>query len=184
MEVVGQSIKSFKENHLTQKIIDVTNYPIRKRSKDQMAIISKIKRLRAVEIHVQHTFQKNEDRADEPEAEKIIEKKNSFEPTPENQTLLFNAFDLKSNERRRIQSTILGECIQDIKVQFNEKFKETARAKQDEIGKIEEKNERIALILAQLGTTEDIYHPELDQDEIPESIITVNDSEVKIEKVK
>ncbi len=57
------------------------------------------------------------------------------------------------------------------------------KSKQDEIGKIEEKNERIVSILQQLQLNEKIYHPELDEDEIPESVIKVADSEVKAEKV-
>ena len=55
--------------------------------------------------------------------------------------------------------------------------------KQDEIAKIEEKNERISIILTELeAANEVIYHPELDDDEIPENVILVKDSEVKEEK--
>jgi hypothetical protein len=46
MEVVGQSVKSFKEKFPGQKMIEVTNYPIRARTKNETLKIQKIKRLR------------------------------------------------------------------------------------------------------------------------------------------
>jgi hypothetical protein len=78
---------------------------------------------------------------------------------------------------------LLAEIIDDIKLAFNQTFSDMVKSKQDEIGKIEEKNERIVSILQQLQLNEKIYHPELDEDEIPESVIKVADSEVKAEKV-
>lgn len=185
MDVVGQSVKSFKENILTRKILEVTNYPIKKRTKEELYMAMKIKRLRAAEVKVQSAFQKSGiekgDDVENEKAEKIVQF--GFESSPENHILLFNPFEIKSKEKRRIQSCILRECIQDIKKQFNERFTELARNKQDEISRIEEKNERIIVILGQLGIQEEVYHPELDLDEVPENIITVKDSEVKIERV-
>jgi hypothetical protein len=116
----------------------------------------------------------------------VIDKKNTqgFQASPENHCLLFHPYDIKSIEKRHIQSIIFAECILDIKKQFNTIFMEVSRNKQDEISKIEEKNERISAILVQLDKQEDIYHPELDSDEVPESNITVKDDEVKIEKFR
>jgi hypothetical protein len=46
MEVVGQSVKSFKEIIPGQKMIEVTNYPVRARTKEETLKIQKIKRMR------------------------------------------------------------------------------------------------------------------------------------------
>ena len=57
-----------------------------------------------------------------------------------------------------------------------------ARLKRDEITKIEERNDRIREILAELAIAEEIFIPNLDDDEVPEKVIQVSDAEVKGEK--
>jgi hypothetical protein len=64
--------------------------------------------------------------------------------------LLYDHFDLTTNERRKTQILLLGEVNQDIKAEFNAKFKEFIKLKNDEILKIEDKNERINQITAEL----------------------------------
>lgn len=96
--------------------------------------------------------------------------------------LLYLPIELNTKEKRIMQSHLLGETIDDLKVKFNSSFGDMMKAKQDEIAKVEEKNERIVAILAQLQMNEKIIHPELDEDEIPESVIQVCDAEVKAEK--
>ena len=121
MEVVGQSIKSFKESPLTQKIIEVVNYPLRKRSKEELIKIQKIKRLRGVEVKVNDIFQQGEIGADDNELEKTSHEKKTafaFEASAENTKLLLHPFDINSDEKRRVQSIILSECVLDIKVQL------------------------------------------------------------------
>jgi hypothetical protein len=52
MEVIGQSVKSFNTDPLTSRIIEVLNYPIRKRSKAEQQKIDRVKRLRKVQLLV------------------------------------------------------------------------------------------------------------------------------------
>lgn len=52
MEVNGQTVRSFHPDPLTNKIIEVTNYPLRKRSPEEFEFASKIKLLRKVQIEV------------------------------------------------------------------------------------------------------------------------------------
>ncbi|ORY35132.1 WD40 repeat-like protein [Neocallimastix californiae] len=96
--------------------------------------------------------------------------------------LLFNSFDLVTNERKRIQIFILEEIIIDIKKQFNEKFDEQVKSKNDILSKVEEKNERIQTIIEELEIKEEIFQPTLDDDEIPDSCLKIDESEIKAEK--
>ncbi|KAJ1561938.1 Cilia- and flagella-associated protein 43, partial [Nowakowskiella sp. JEL0078] len=52
MEVIGQSVKSFRPDQLTGKIIDVTNYPIRKRISTEVITVNKIKFARKTQLTV------------------------------------------------------------------------------------------------------------------------------------
>ena len=51
-------------------------------------------------------------------------------------------------------------------------------SKKQEIGKIEERNERILEIAKELGETIDLFQPTLDPSELPESVFEVNDSQI------
>ncbi|KAI8914669.1 WD40-repeat-containing domain protein [Gorgonomyces haynaldii] len=170
MECVGQAVKSFKPYPLTNKPIVLQNYPIRKRSQKEQDMIQKVKFLRSVECQIERAFQHTEDQKED--------KPSDTDAT----SLLYTPSEITTNHRRRTQIVILTECIEDVKRKFNEKFKEVSRTKQDEIAKIEDKNERISTILKELGIQEEVWHPELDREEMPESIITVKDSEVKVER--
>jgi uncharacterized protein involved in tolerance to divalent cations len=112
---------------------------------------------------------------DNPESN-IIKLKSNYEE------LLYNPFDLVTNERKRIQIFILEEIIIDIKEQFNKKFDENVKLKNDIISKIEEKNERIQSIKEELEIEEEIFQPTLDNDEIPDSCLKLDESEIKAEK--
>lgn len=184
MEVIGKSVKSFKPDIMLGKKIDVTNYPLRKRDPALLEKIEKIKRLRNTEVQIKNLCEKSEDseKLHDVETEVILD----VEPcsiSSELTVLLYSPFELISNERRRVQAYILLECIQDIKSKFNIKFQELSLAKSDEISKIEDKIERIKNILSLIGIHEEIFQPELDSDEVPESVINIHDSEIKFEKV-
>jgi hypothetical protein len=50
MEVIQQSVKSFNPDPVTKKIIDVTNYAIKKRTPEEKEIVQKVKLLRKVQL--------------------------------------------------------------------------------------------------------------------------------------
>lgn len=52
IEIIGQSIKSFKVDPTLGKLIEVTNYPVRRRSPAECLKLANIKRLRKVQILV------------------------------------------------------------------------------------------------------------------------------------
>jgi WD40 repeat protein len=171
MEVIGQAVKSFKVDSVLGKKMEVFNYPIRRRSEEELVQINKIKRIRKIQLGVLQEFKRDTEITSSSSTESEFVK------------LLYHPLELTTKERRYIQAVLLGECILEIQKEFNAKFETFLKLKQDEISKIEERNERIAAIIGQLQLPEQVYHPELDEDEAPERIIEVHDSEVKVEKV-
>ena len=65
---------------------------------------------------------------------------------------------------------------------FNKEFDECLRQKVIEISRIKERNMRIRKIARDLKLDEVIVEPSLDTDEDPEKLLTVEDSEIKVEK--
>ncbi|XP_038265649.1 cilia- and flagella-associated protein 43 isoform X4 [Dermochelys coriacea] len=82
--------------------------------------------------------------------------------------------------------SIKGRAIKDIiykvKTAFNEEFDTVARQKEQEIARVKERNLRIQEIVEQLELQEEVWEPVLTDDEIPEQALTVQDSEIKVEK--
>lgn len=186
MKVVGQSIKSFNIDPLTNRNFAVTNYPIRKTSTKEDELVSRIKTIRKTQLQiskdtapkiqaVQRDVDGNEDEIATPDFKPILDDNSTT-------SLLFDAFDLTTAARRRMQTILLAELIIEIKADFNEKFQQLAKRKRDDIVKIEEKNERIMVIIQELGIQEPILHPILDDDEVPERVIEVADEEIKYPK--
>lgn len=66
-----------------------------------------------------------------------------------------------------------------IKQVFNKDFDELFVKKEQEIAKIAEKNKRIKKIIVDLGIIEEVIEPTMGVAEKPETLLTVNDDEVK-----
>jgi hypothetical protein len=61
---------------------------------------------------------------------------------------------------------------------FNKDFDELFIKKEQEIGKIKEKNKRIRKIIADLDFAEEVIEPSMGVAEKPETLLTVEDDEV------
>lgn len=57
MSEIGRSIKSFNPDTITCRTMEVTNYPIRLRSQEEIFKISKIRRLRGIQLLVSHRLE-------------------------------------------------------------------------------------------------------------------------------
>ncbi|KAJ3398855.1 Cilia- and flagella-associated protein 43 [Chytriomyces hyalinus] len=195
MEVIGASIKSFHPDPTTKKIVEVTNFPIKKKTPQQIQKIERVRLLR--KIHINYTLGAEKKSSAQAVVAPIDENAliespltTDLPPPPpieENtyqdfKSLLYSDLELTTDERKRIQIILLDEAINEIKVEFNTKFKDFFKVKKDEIMKIDDKNDRIATIMAELQTQEALFKPVLDDDEVPERIIEVNVSEVHAEK--
>ena len=72
----------------------------------------------------------------------------------------------------------LQDAIHRIKETFNKEFDEVYSKKENEIGKIKDKNKRIRKIMTDLNLGDEVYEPELTVIEKPEMLLTVGDEEV------
>ncbi|RKO94661.1 hypothetical protein BDK51DRAFT_21951 [Blyttiomyces helicus] len=190
MEVIGQSIKSFHLDTVTSRLTEVTNYPLRNRTSKELEKVNRVILLRRIQLQVTAATKKG---PREMDLEDHDLGDSAIAPSEEltwqdvaqmkNRALIYDAFELTNNERKRTQIVLLGEVIIDTKAEFNEKFKDFVRQKQEEIAKIEEKNDRINIILAELQIQENVFHPELDNDEVPDRIINASEEEITAEKL-
>jgi hypothetical protein len=180
MEEVGKSLKSFQPNVSSSPAVEITSYPIRRQSESEVLFSQKIKILRSVEKRIEESFCQQDD------LEVKLLPNISAKKSPHSsifKELLYSSFELNNTEKRRTQIFMLRECILEAKKHFNNIFNQVAHKKLEEMGKIEEKNDRISDIMPKLKLKESIFHPKLDPDETPDSIIIVNDDEVQAEKV-
>ncbi|KAI8823689.1 uncharacterized protein EV422DRAFT_618503 [Fimicolochytrium jonesii] len=211
MATVGQTIKSFHPDPLTNTLTTVTNYPIRKMSAEETERVDRVVMLRRSQILVNAATVKappkkpirdtdgDEDASEDEDASNTraskagaatnqpTAPKDGVNPAVEPFSLLYSPFELTTSERRRIQAVILSHAIHVLKTQFNAKFDETLRLKRDEMGRIEERGDRAKGIMEELGWTNagaagEIFRPVLHDDEVPERVVEVRDEEVTAEK--
>ncbi|XP_053407637.1 cilia- and flagella-associated protein 43-like isoform X4 [Mercenaria mercenaria] len=96
--------------------------------------------------------------------------------------LFYSQFELHSREQKINQIVLLEDAIYRIKQVFNKDFDELFIKKEQEIGKIKEKNKRIRKIIADLDLAEEVIEPSMGVAEKPETLLTVEDDEVKVER--
>ncbi|PIK58588.1 putative WD repeat-containing protein 96-like [Apostichopus japonicus] len=194
MVTKGRSIKAF---HST---MEVSNYPMRERSKtelEELAFVTKLREIERAEIAARKEIL--DVPAQQTEKDGVREGDEESEEggdTGENPSttgslgaqyggaseLFYSQFDLNTRPQKRNQIILIQDAIYRIKQQFNKEFSDTYKQREQEIARIEDKNQRIRKILEDLKTSEDIWQPQMDSDEKPEKLLTVDDSEVKVDK--
>lgn len=98
--------------------------------------------------------------------------------------LLFHPLDVITPIRKRIQVLLVSVRINDLKRAFNETFNEFHQLKLREMEHIHEKAKRIQEIQSELQIMDQpVYKPVLAPEEIPHSVLTVDDSEIHAPKV-
>ena len=65
---------------------------------------------------------------------------------------------------------------------FNKEFDEVFAQKEQEVKRISERNERIKKVLNDLDLKENVFEPEMTDEEQPERLLVVKDDEVPFEK--
>ncbi|XP_021355562.1 cilia- and flagella-associated protein 43-like isoform X2 [Mizuhopecten yessoensis] len=96
--------------------------------------------------------------------------------------LFYSQFDLHTREQKITQIILLEDALHRIKLTFNKDFDEVYQRKLQDISKIKEKNKKIIKNMTDLSINEELIEPTLSVLENPESILTVDESEVKVEK--
>ncbi|KFW70219.1 WD repeat-containing protein 96, partial [Pygoscelis adeliae] len=192
MCVKGRAVKCF---HMDG---EVKNYPLKERSEEELETLEKVLRLKKIETADLKVQKKNL----EIESEIVLSKeegKKAEEVTADDTasycligslssqyggdtSILYHQWDLHTREQKVNQIVLLKDIIYKVKTAFNKEFDIVARQKEQEIARVKERNLRIREILAQLDLQVKVWEPALTDDEIPERALTVQDSEIKVEK--
>lgn len=96
--------------------------------------------------------------------------------------MLYRPLALRTSAQKRAQILFLEQLIREIKSSFNKRFEDTFAIKEEKIDEIRTKNVRISEILKELKVEEEFFKPSWNEKEFPEKVITVEDSEVPVEK--
>ena len=121
MDVVGRSLKSFFPDNLTDGLLDVTNYPLRKRSPAELKMMEKIKLRRKIQL----AMNVNKDAATNATGNNVASEEQTLvggdalivlDTDSEVGKLLYKPFELTTTERRITQAYMLREMILDVKV--------------------------------------------------------------------
>eukprot|EP00795_Rhopilema_esculentum_P012071 gene12071-2664_t len=197
MMTKGRSIKAFYSS------TDVTNYPMRERSKQELEKLAFVSQQRKFEISEEQARKEildsntagnpallEEQSADDDE---LPEDDRNRKESPavvgslshlyggENE-LIRSQFELHTGQEKRHQIILLEDCIYRMKLEFNKRFEEVYKAKEIEIKRIAEKNVRVRKIVNDLDAAEDLFEPRWTSDEQPEMLFEVKDEEIVVEK--
>ncbi|KAM6066889.1 cilia- and flagella-associated protein 43 [Chlamydotis macqueenii] len=192
MCVKGRAVQCF---HMA---CEVKNYPLKERSEEELETLEKVIQLKKIETADLKVLKKNL----EIDSETVLSKEEG-EKTEEvmadnsasycligslssqyggDTSILYHQWDLHTREQKVNQIILLKDIIYKVKTAFNKEFDIVARRKEQEIAQVKERNLRIREILAQLDLQVEVWEPALTDDEIPERVLTVQDSEIKVEK--
>lgn len=94
-------------------------------------------------------------------------------------SVLYNQFELYTDEQKWTQIALLNDLIYKIKEAFNKEFENVFQRKLQELAKIRERNTRIKQISADLDDPTPVWEPDLTEKEKPQLLFEVKDNEVK-----
>ncbi|XP_075791642.1 cilia- and flagella-associated protein 43 isoform X2 [Pelodiscus sinensis] len=191
MSIKGRAIKCFHTPYA------VMNYPMKERSKEELEVLERVLQLKKIEsadLKIRKEIVEIQAVPPKEEGEKVEEEAVTDECTAcsligslssqygGDTSILYHQMDLHTREEKINQVILLQDIIYKVKTAFNKEFGTVARQKEQEIARVKERNLRIQEIVEQLELQEAVWEPALTDDEIPERALTVQDSEIKVEK--
>jgi hypothetical protein len=105
-----------------------------------------------------------------------------LEKNPNILDLLYEPFELFTDIRKRNQIELIKAIVFELKRDYNKEFVDLEKFKEDQGFAIKEKNEQITELLENLKQSEELFEPKSHPLESPETILTVDPSEIKVEK--
>ncbi|KAM6329855.1 cilia- and flagella-associated protein 43 isoform 2-T2 [Podargus strigoides] len=191
MFVKGCAVKCF------YTACEVKNYPLKQRSEEEMEILKKVLLLKKIETADFKVQKKNLETDSEialskeegEKAEVMADNSASYcligslsSQYGGDTSILYHQLDLHTREQKVNQIVLLKDIIYKVKTAFNKEFDIVAQQKEQEIARVKERYLRIQEIVAQLDLQVEVWEPALTDDEVPERVLTVQDSEIKAEK--
>ncbi|KAK1164357.1 cilia- and flagella-associated protein 43 isoform X1 [Acipenser oxyrinchus oxyrinchus] len=191
MEVKGRAIKAFCSEY------EVKNYPMKERTQketEELVRISCLRKIEMADLQIRKEITEFQTKAQSDKDEEEIEEEGANEL--ENPALtgslsaqydgcnpyLYSQFSLHTKEEKINQIILLQDVIHSVKLAFNKEFESVFKQKEQEINRVKDKNQRLQEIMTELDLKEKLWEPELCDNEKPERTLTVDDSEIKVEK--
>ncbi|KAM5172544.1 cilia- and flagella-associated protein 43 [Mantella aurantiaca] len=190
MAVKGRSIMSFHTGY------EVKNYPLKERSTQELediARVLKLKKIESIDLKARKEIVEVHTRIGSEEDEEVEEETVWSQDTTSligslsdqyggDTSNLYSQLDMHSREEKINQIILLQNIIHNVKAAFNKEFEVIYRQKEQEVTRVNERNQRILEIMSELNIQEKILEPKFTDNEKPERALTVNDSEIKVEK--
>ena len=92
--------------------------------------------------------------------------------------LLYHPLAVSTDPQRKSQIVLLKELSRMIAIDFNKHFEKLRHEKEDVVGQIEGRNERIGEILKELKSDEKFFRPVIGSEEVAGSVLTLTDEEL------
>ncbi|XP_023698358.2 cilia- and flagella-associated protein 43 isoform X1 [Paramormyrops kingsleyae] len=190
MKVKGRAIKAFHSDH------EVKNYPMKERTQKELEDLRRVQCMRAIEQAEQKSQHEILERKSRVPGEREEEEEEEEDGEVESFALagslsaqfgvsspyLYSQFELHTREQKINQIILLQDVIYQLKTAFNAEFSGLYEKKEQESGRVIEKNKRIAEIMTELGLKGELWEPVLTDSERPERAFHVDDLEIKVEK--
>ncbi|XP_056430962.1 cilia- and flagella-associated protein 43 isoform X2 [Hyla sarda] len=190
MSVTGRSIMSF---HTEQ---EVTNYPLKERTAKELEDIARVlnvKKTESVDLKIRKEIVEVQAKIGTAEEEEVEEETEKSHDTTSligslsdqyggDTSNLYSQLEMHSREEKINQIILLQDIIYNVKTSFNKEFEVVYRQKEQEVTRVNERNQRIYEIMSELNIQEKLLEPKFTDNEKPERALTVDDSEIKVEK--
>ncbi|XP_018407904.1 PREDICTED: cilia- and flagella-associated protein 43 [Nanorana parkeri] len=190
MAVKGRSVLSFHADY------EVKNYSLKERSEKELedvARVLKLKKIESIDLKARKEIVEVQTRIGSEEDEEVEEETATSQDTTSligslsdqyggDTSTLYSQLEMHSREEKINQIILLQDIIHNVKTAFNKEFEAIYRQKEQEVSRVNERNQRILEIMSELNIQEKMLEPKFTDNEKPERALTVDDSEIKVEK--
>ncbi|KAF7668376.1 hypothetical protein LDENG_00016910 [Lucifuga dentata] len=183
MKVKGKAIRAFHSQH------EVRNYRMKEQTEKEVEELQRVQNIRQTEKSacIHETLKKRFKTEEEEEEESSVVESAALTGSLSahlgcSNPYMYDQFELQTTEQKIHQITLLQEVINQIKTAFNTEFEATHKQKVQELNRVKNRNKRIREIMEELSMSETLWKPSLVDSECPERMLTVDDSEIKVER--
>ncbi|KAG8578874.1 hypothetical protein GDO81_010648 [Engystomops pustulosus] len=190
MSVKGRSVMSFHTEH------EVANYPLKERTAkevEEIARVLNVKKTESIDLKIRKEIVEVQAKVGSEEEEEVEEETEKSHDTTSligslsdqyggDTSNLYSQLEMHSREEKINQIILLKDIIFNVKTAFNKEFDVVYRQKEQEVSRVNERNQRILEIMSELNIQEKLIEPKFTDNEKPERALTVDDSEIKVEK--
>ncbi|XP_037639094.1 cilia- and flagella-associated protein 43 isoform X1 [Sebastes umbrosus] len=184
MKVRGKAIKAFHSEH------EVKNYPLKDRTEKEVEDLCRVQNMRKLEMAActqsslkNTTSAKEEEQGEEGHEAESAALRGSFSAQLGcSNPYIYDQFSLQTTEQKINQIILLQDVMHRIKTAFNAELEAVHKQKVQELSRVRDRNRHIRELMLELDMREELWEPSLTTSEQPETLFTVDDSEIKAEK--